>query len=212
MSSERMSNLFATPQLDLDLGDRLYKLERTRAKNRVGFYSHVGNYLFINAILAAVNLTFTPSHFWFIYVLAVWGLVLLMHGLSVVLSGFTVVQKLEEKFIAKEVAICAAKARLSASEKPKFEPTGAWDEVETESEAVAESVSEPTQTATPTGRNESADGNRNRDDNRDNRNGGQGNNRRPDFRNNRYSNNRRDGGNKNNRDNRNGQGGSPAGN
>ena len=54
----------------------------TDAKVR-GFYVHLFVFLAVNAILIAVNLLYTPTHYWFLYPLLGWGLLLAAQAYNV---------------------------------------------------------------------------------------------------------------------------------
>lgn len=48
-----------------------------------GVFFHLSAYLFVNAILIAVNLLLTPHTLWFIWPLLGWGIGILAHALAV---------------------------------------------------------------------------------------------------------------------------------
>ncbi len=47
------------------------------------FFIHLFVFLTVNALLAVVNLLYSPAHFWFLYVLAAWSVVLAFHAYRV---------------------------------------------------------------------------------------------------------------------------------
>jgi hypothetical protein len=47
------------------------------------FFVHLFVYLAVNALLIAVNLLYTPGHYWFLYPLLGWGLALILHAFAV---------------------------------------------------------------------------------------------------------------------------------
>ena len=55
-----------------------------KAKKRVneirGFYTHLGVYLLINAMLFLINITTSPDMLWFFWPLFGWGLGVAMHA------------------------------------------------------------------------------------------------------------------------------------
>jgi hypothetical protein len=70
-----------------DLALLLQRTERQEAiftdpKAR-GFFIHLFVYLAVNALLAIVNLLYTPGHYWFLYPLLGWGALLAFHAFRV---------------------------------------------------------------------------------------------------------------------------------
>lgn len=49
-------------------------------RNLRRFYIHLFKYVVITLILLAINLFFTPQHFWAVWVMAGWGLGILWHA------------------------------------------------------------------------------------------------------------------------------------
>ena len=83
-------------------------LERyERAKQRVevlrGFYGHAIVFVFVNAGLAAFNLTMSPDHLWFIYPLAGWGIGLFAHGAYAMGTGRFLGAEWQERKIREEM-------------------------------------------------------------------------------------------------------------
>lgn len=70
-----------------DLALLLRRSERQEAiftDSRVrGFFIHFFVYLAVNALLAVVNLLYTPKHYWFLYPLLGWGALLAFHAFQV---------------------------------------------------------------------------------------------------------------------------------
>ncbi len=64
-----------------------HEADERRARKRVrdlkDFYSHLGTYLVVNALLVAINLTSAPDPFWAIWPIVGWGIGLLSHAVSV---------------------------------------------------------------------------------------------------------------------------------
>jgi hypothetical protein len=50
------------------------------------FVIHLGAFLVVNIVLAALNLVRNPQHIWFIWVLAGWGIGLAAHDLALLLE------------------------------------------------------------------------------------------------------------------------------
>lgn len=48
-----------------------------------GFYAHLFQYLFVIAVLATINLVFSPGYYWFLWVAFGWGTGVFWHGLGV---------------------------------------------------------------------------------------------------------------------------------
>jgi len=67
---------------DITLEDykRAYR-EIELEESRRGFSVHLVAYVLVNAMLIAVNLLYSPAHFWFIYPLIGWGIGISMHYL-----------------------------------------------------------------------------------------------------------------------------------
>ena len=59
---------------------RAYREIRKEEEKR-GFLIHLTVYLFVNAMLIAINLTYTPKKIWFFYPLFGWGIGVTMHYL-----------------------------------------------------------------------------------------------------------------------------------
>ena len=74
-----------------------------KAKKRVQeirlFYTHLGVYLLINAMLFLIDITTSPDMLWFYWPLFGWGLGLVVHALRV--FGGTLGSNWEEKKIAE---------------------------------------------------------------------------------------------------------------
>jgi 2TM domain-containing protein len=77
-----------------------------RAKRRVlqikGFYIHATVYVFVNALLIAINLATSRGSIWFFWPLLGWGIGLAAHGLSVFGPGGYLGSDWEERKI-KEI-------------------------------------------------------------------------------------------------------------
>ncbi len=72
----------------------------TKAKEKVDFRIHIINYIVVNAILAIINLTLTPSYIWFKWPLLGWGIGIIFYALNVFYSGNT---SIKERMIEKEM-------------------------------------------------------------------------------------------------------------
>ncbi len=60
---------------------------RKNAKAKVDFRIHLINYIAVVTLLAIINLTLTPENIWFQWPLLGWGIGIIIHALSVKLSG-----------------------------------------------------------------------------------------------------------------------------
>jgi len=52
-----------------------------------GFLIHLGVYVLVVALLAALNLYRNPDNLWFIWVLIGWGIAVAAHGLALLLAA-----------------------------------------------------------------------------------------------------------------------------
>ncbi|RLI81333.1 MAG: hypothetical protein DRP01_11015 [Archaeoglobales archaeon] len=66
--------------ISLEEYKRAYR-EIRKEEERRGFLIHLTVYLFVNAMLIAINLTYTPKKIWFFYPLFGWGIGVTMHYL-----------------------------------------------------------------------------------------------------------------------------------
>ncbi|GAH90967.1 unnamed protein product [marine sediment metagenome] len=77
-----------------------------RAKKRVeairGFWGHFITYLVVNVILFIIDLFTTPGEWWFYWALGGWGIAIILHAISVFVTGKFQGKKWEEAKI-KEV-------------------------------------------------------------------------------------------------------------
>ncbi|MBE0481567.1 MAG: 2TM domain-containing protein [Dehalococcoidia bacterium] len=60
----------------------LHRAEKIVAE-KIGFYRHLAAFVAVNAVLIAVNMVFSREFYWFVLILAAWGLVLFAHFVSV---------------------------------------------------------------------------------------------------------------------------------
>ena len=76
---------------------------RERAEKRLGevkgFYSHLGIFIFINVLLAIVNIITSPGQWWFYWVTIFWGIAVVLHGSRVFGKGRVFPSEWEEKKI-----------------------------------------------------------------------------------------------------------------
>lgn len=48
-------------------------------REKIGFWMHLSVYVFVNALLVAENLIYSPSTVWFVFVLFPWGIGVVAH-------------------------------------------------------------------------------------------------------------------------------------
>lgn len=79
----------------------LYEQARRRVDAKIGFFTHLGVYIVVNALLIVINLQSSPEHLWFYWPLLGWGIGIAFHALGVFVffSG----SLLKERLIAREV-------------------------------------------------------------------------------------------------------------
>ncbi|MBS0624277.1 MAG: 2TM domain-containing protein [Verrucomicrobia bacterium] len=66
----------------MDENDPRYKKARARVARLRGFYTNLISYVSINILLLIINLLTSPRSLWFYWVAAIWGIVLVIQGLS----------------------------------------------------------------------------------------------------------------------------------
>lgn len=77
-----------------------YEKVKKRVQELKGFYSHLISFLFINAVLLAINLVTDPGDLWFRWVTIFWGIGLLIHAINIfVMKGQFLGPDWEEKKI-----------------------------------------------------------------------------------------------------------------
>jgi hypothetical protein len=67
--------------------DHLDRIARRRAGAKLGFYIHAAVFTKVNLGLFAINAYFTPSHTWYVWPLAGWGIGLAFHCFAVFFAG-----------------------------------------------------------------------------------------------------------------------------
>lgn len=63
--------------------DEQLKKARERAESKAGFFVHFLIYLFVNAVLAIVNMLSDTGELWFMWITLMWGIGIGIHFLSV---------------------------------------------------------------------------------------------------------------------------------
>ncbi|MGH1407266.1 MAG: 2TM domain-containing protein [Rhodomicrobiaceae bacterium] len=59
-----------------------YEQAKKRVEAKIGFFIHLIIYIFVNGILAVVDIAASPDKLWFYWPLAGWGIGVLMHGIA----------------------------------------------------------------------------------------------------------------------------------
>ena len=60
--------------------DRLRKQARKRVDSKLRFRKHFQIYVFVNVLLAAINLLTWPHYLWFLWVVCGWGIAIALEG------------------------------------------------------------------------------------------------------------------------------------
>lgn len=60
-----------------------YKEAKKRVEAKIGFFIHLIIFVFVNSILAVVDIAVSPEKLWFFWPLGGWGIGLLVHGFAV---------------------------------------------------------------------------------------------------------------------------------
>ncbi|NYT16831.1 MAG: 2TM domain-containing protein [Methanomicrobiales archaeon] len=79
--------------------DEAYQRAKSQVEALKGFYSHLGVFIAVNALLFVINYLTSPGFWWFYWVTIFWGFGLLMHGLGVFSHGKIFTKAWEEKKI-----------------------------------------------------------------------------------------------------------------
>ena len=64
-------------------GDELRKRAKKRVDAKLGFRKHLQTYVFVNVLLAIINLVTSPHTLWFLWVVAGWGIAIAFQWWSV---------------------------------------------------------------------------------------------------------------------------------
>ena len=67
--------------------DNKYQKAKKRVKEIRGFYTHLGVYVLINAMLLLIDITMSPDILWFYWPLLGWGIAVALHALRVFGAG-----------------------------------------------------------------------------------------------------------------------------
>jgi len=60
-----------------------YQLAKKRVEAKIGFYIHLIIFIFVNGILAMVDVLASPEKLWFYWPLCGWGIGVLLHAIGV---------------------------------------------------------------------------------------------------------------------------------
>lgn len=72
-----------------------------RVDEKMGFYTHLGVYVVVNAALAIVDLVTTPEALWFYWPLAGWGIGIAVHAWKV--FSAPAVSRMKQRMIRREL-------------------------------------------------------------------------------------------------------------
>jgi hypothetical protein len=81
---------------------KVYQRARRATRVKIGFFYHLAAYTAVNLLLLAINLVVSPGIFWCIFPAIFWGIGIAIHGLSVVLFGLGVRDRMIDREVAKE--------------------------------------------------------------------------------------------------------------
>lgn len=88
----------------------LYEQARRRVDAKIGFFTHLGVYVVVNALLIIINLQSSPEQLWFYWPLLGWGIAIAFHALGVFV--FFRGSLLKERLISRELR------KLGGRQKP----------------------------------------------------------------------------------------------
>lgn len=83
--------------------NELYEQARRRVEAKIGFFTHLGVYLIVNALLIVINLQNSPDSLWFYWPLLGWGVGIAFHALGVFVffSGSVLKKRLIDRELRK---------------------------------------------------------------------------------------------------------------
>src|SRR5690606_9716608 len=83
--------------------NELYEQARRRVEAKIGFFTHLGVYLIVNALLIVINLQNSPDSLWFYWPLLGWGIGIAFHALGVFVffSGSVLKKRLIDRELRK---------------------------------------------------------------------------------------------------------------
>lgn len=64
------------------MNENLREVAEKRVERKIKFKRNLYSYIFVNIILAIVNLVFTPEYWWFLWVVFFWGIGVLVDFLK----------------------------------------------------------------------------------------------------------------------------------
>jgi hypothetical protein len=67
--------------------DNKYQKAKKRVREIRGFYTHLGVYVLINAMLLLINIATSPDVLWFYWPLLGWGIAVALHAIRVFGAG-----------------------------------------------------------------------------------------------------------------------------
>lgn len=80
-----------------------YEQARRRVEAKIGFFTHLGVYVVVNALLIIINLQNSPDQLWFYWPLLGWGIGIVFHALGVFVffSGSVLKKRLIDRELRK---------------------------------------------------------------------------------------------------------------
>lgn len=80
-----------------------YEQARRRVEAKIGFFTHLGVYVVVNALLIIINLQNSPDQLWFYWPLLGWGIGIAFHALGVFVffSGSVLKKRLIDRELRK---------------------------------------------------------------------------------------------------------------
>jgi hypothetical protein len=79
----------------------LYRRAAARVEMQLAFYRHLMIYVVVNVFLAILNISRSPHHLWFQWVIFGWGIGVLSHGLNV--YSYRWMRGSRERMIQREI-------------------------------------------------------------------------------------------------------------
>ncbi|AMK14858.1 2TM domain-containing protein [Methanobrevibacter olleyae] len=81
----------------------MYSRAEKIVDEKIGFYHHLYSYIFVNLMLAILNILSSPNNWWFMWVSFFWGFGLVSHFLKTFVFYEKFDEKLRDSMIEKEI-------------------------------------------------------------------------------------------------------------
>ena len=88
---------------NLEEAREIYQRAEKRVEEKIGFFRHLGIYLFVNLILLAVNLILSRDFLWVLVPICTWGIAIVAHYFSVFILGEKRLEEWKKRAIEKEI-------------------------------------------------------------------------------------------------------------